>query len=155
MDKINLLYLVVIFKKIALVVLLLIGFPLYNQSVLVENRKFKPVKNPLLTQRFSTNHRGFDIIDRFNNKEVYSITRCKIIDKGHTGNKSPYITCYDFNTKKFYRYIHITSLFEKNQILDAGDIIGKYNNEGNAIGYHLHLEVYDLQNIFDKECDCL
>lgn len=154
MAKINLLQYRL--RKIIVLFLLLSNLSLLtNQSVLVENRKFKPVKNPLLTQSFSTRHNGFDIIDRFNDRRVYSVTRCIITDKGFTGNKSPYITCYDFNSKKFYKYIHITSLFEKNQILDAGDIIGNYNNEGYAIGYHLHLEVYDLKNIFDKECDCL
>lgn len=124
---------------------------LMNQQVLIEGRIVSPVKDPLVTQSFSTSHKGYDIIDRFGNRKVFSITRCKVVDKGFTGNKSPYLTCYDFNNQMYYKYIHITSIFDKNQILDSGDVIGKYNNEGNSKGFHLHLEVYDNKNNYDKE----
>lgn len=140
-------------KKLITAVILMTcwNYSLMNQQVLVESRITSPVRNPLLTQRFSTRHKGFDIIDKFNDRRVYSITRCRISQKGFTGNLSPFVICYDFNNQLNYKYIHIRSDLNLNQIIDSGDYIGDYNNEGNSIGFHLHLEVYDVNNIFDKE----
>lgn len=140
-------------KKLTVVWLLLTcwNVGLINQQVIIENKKVSPVKDPLVTQRFSTSHKGYDIIDKFDNRKVYSIVRCRIVDKGFTGNRSPYLTCYDFNNQMYYKYIHITSDLIINQILDSGDIIGNYNNEGNSLGYHLHLEIYDGKNNYNKE----
>lgn len=124
---------------------------LMNKQVLDENKISNPVNNILITQNFSENHLGVDLIDKFNDRRVFSISRCRVIKKGFTGNRSPFITCYSSIHKKYYKYIHITSNLEINQILDSGDYIGDYNNEGNSKGFHLHVEVYDLKNNFDKD----
>lgn len=149
MKRFNLLYKRL--KKLIVVSLIFTSWSLINPTRLSEYNKVSPVNNLLITQRYSEEHKGIDLIDKFNDRRVYSISRCKVVDKGYTGNKSPFITCYDFNNQLYYKYIHITTIFEKNQILDAGDIIGNYNNEGNSKGFHLHLEVYDKQNNFDKD----
>ena len=138
-------------KRLIAVSLMFTSWSLINPTRLIYNSKIPPLKNPLVTQRVSTNHQGVDLVDRMNNKNVYSITRCRVTDKGFTGNKTPYITYYDSENQIYYKYLHITSIFERNQILDVGDIIGEYNNEGKATGFHLHLEVYDKKNNFYKD----
>lgn len=112
--------------------------PIMNYDVLEKIQTFsKPLEEKIiLTQNFSQNHDGIDLIST-KSRVVKSIISCKITKIDFTPSKTPFIQCENFYFT--FRYLHIYSNYKVGDFIMQNQFIGYYNNEGNSDGYHIHI----------------
>lgn len=143
-------------KKIITLFLILFTNSLVN-SELKKPKYVFPLKNKYyITQYKNKTHSGIDLISN-KSRLVYSVEDCIVSEVIHS---DPIYKRQTENTPKGrawtprlickgefvnYVYAHITTTHIVGNRLIAGQIIGHYNDHGNATGAHLHFEVWDKQ----------
>lgn len=114
-----------------------------------------PRKKP--TAGGSTNHKGIDIGVPIGTPLYATEDNGKVIevspDKGSEGNKI--VVKYNRPDGKSYKvtYMHLDSIdVKKDDLVNAGTVIGKSGNTGASTGPHLHMEVRDEEgNLIDPK----
>ena len=97
-------------------------------------------------------HTGIDLIST--NRRVYGTCDGTVYRIENDKYYGKYVIVRDRVTGNFHWFCHLQTIFVKQgQIVSRGTVIGIMGSTGNSTGVHLHYEIRNHSNIYDRTID--
>lgn len=96
----------------------------------------------------SNMYNAIDITGGGSGDQIYAIEAGKVVEKGTSSSLGNYITLEHSNgLRSQYAHMKSASTLNKGDYVTRGQTIGYMGSTGNSTGPHLHLDVYDPNNL--------